>query len=121
MNFVCSPAVLPPRAFWLRFGSKDRYRVFAGAVSDSDAPGYSEIVRNPMDFGRMKEKVEEGLYGDGSGAASALYADFLLVFDNCRLYNDEDSDVTEEAARILALVPEAYVSSCAAAHRKAKP
>jgi hypothetical protein len=114
-----------PRAFGFRSishnaHSKDRYRVFAAAVSDSDAPGYSEIVDNPMDFGRMKEKVEEGLYGDGSAAAAALYGDFLLVFDNCRLYNDDDSDVTAEAARILALVPEAYVSSCAAAQKKAK-
>jgi hypothetical protein len=88
-------------------------------VSDSDAPGYSETVDSPMDFGRMKEEVEEGLYGSGSSAASALYRDFLLVFDNCRLYNTDESEVTTEAARILALAPEAYVSSCAAASKKA--
>ena len=99
--------------------SKDRYKVFAAAVTDSDAPDYGTIVTNPMDFGRMKDKVEEGLYGqNGSKAAAALYYDFLLVFDNCRLYNTDDSEVTEEAARILALLPEAYVSSCMAAQKK---
>ena len=92
--------------------------MFAAAVTDSDAPDYGSIVTNPMDFGRMKDKVEEGLYGKGSKAAAALYYDFLLVFDNCRLYNTDDSEVTEEAARILALLPEAYVSSCMAAQKK---
>jgi Bromodomain len=90
-------------------------------VSESEAPDYGEIVTDPMHFGRMKEKVEEGLYGSGSAATAALYRDFLLVFDNCRLYNTDESEVTEEASRILALVPEAYVSSCAAAQKKAKP
>lgn len=92
--------------------------MFAAAVSDSEAPDYAEIVSNPMDFGRMKEKVEEGLYGEGSVAAAALYHDFLLVFDNCRLYNTDESEVTQEAARLLALVPEAYVTSCAAVQKK---
>lgn len=90
-------------------------------MSESEAPDYGEIVASPMDFGRMKEKVEEGLYGSGSAAAAALYRDFLLVFDNCRLYNTDESEVTEEASRILAHVPEAYAASCAAAHKKAKP
>jgi len=107
--------------FVLWYFSKDRYKVFAAAVTESDAPDYASIVSNPMDFGRMKEKVEEGLYGTkGSMAAAALYRDFLLVFDNCRLYNTDDSEVTEEAARILALLPEAYVSSCMAAQKKVK-
>jgi hypothetical protein len=90
----------------------DKFSVFSKVVSDEDAPNYSEIVKIPMDFGTMRAKVEKGDYGTGSDAAAALYDDFLLVFDNCYLYNDDDSDVTEEAARILQLLPEAYVSAC---------
>jgi hypothetical protein len=35
-----------------------------------------------------------------------------LLFDNCRLYNPEDGEVVEEAARVLGLLPETYVSAC---------
>lgn len=91
----------------------DRYSVFAEAVTDEEAPGYSDIVKNPMDFGTMMKKVNSGEYGSGSEAAVAFYEDLLLVFDNCRLYNDDDSEVTEEAARILGYLPETYASACA--------
>ena len=96
----------------------DRYHVFTEAVSDTDAPGYSDVVTDPMDFGTMRGKVQEGEYGRGSLAAAAFYGDFLLVFDNCRLYNTDDSDVTEEAARLLALLPETYAAACVSAAKK---
>ena len=35
----------------------DRYDVFAEAVSEEEAPGYGDIVENPMDFGTMKKKI----------------------------------------------------------------
>lgn len=66
----------------------------------------------------MKSKVENGMYGEGSEAAAALYEDFLLVFDNCYLYNGDESEVTDEAARLLGLLPEAYVSSCASVAKR---
>ncbi|OEU09614.1 Bromodomain-containing protein [Fragilariopsis cylindrus CCMP1102] len=98
----------------------DRYGVFAEPVSDSDAPDYSDIVKNPIDLATMKTKLNNGEYGEGTKGASKLYADFLLMFDNCRLYNDDDGEVTEEAARIMALLPEIYGSSCSTALKKQK-
>ena len=64
-----------------------------------------------MDFGKMREKVKDNEYGTGTEAAAAFFQDFKRVFDNCYLYNDE-GDVTEEASRMLGLLPEAFVSSC---------
>jgi hypothetical protein len=87
-------------------------------VTDEDAPDYSGIVKRPMDFGTMQAKVDKGSYGRGNSAAAALYRDFLLVFDNCRLYNTDDGEVTEEAARMFGLLSEAYVSSCIAVAKK---
>jgi bromodomain-containing protein 7/9 len=81
-------------------------------VTEKEAPGYSDIIKNSMDFGTMRKKIEQGKYGIGSEAAAAFHEDFLLVFDNCQLYNLEESDVTEEAARILGFLPEAYVTAC---------
>jgi hypothetical protein len=100
------------KATLIKMDRHDRHEVFASAVTDDEAPEYSDKVKKPMDFGTMKKKVANGLYGKGSRAASAFYEDFLLVFDNCRLYNGDDCEVTTEAARILALLSEAYVSSC---------
>lgn len=66
----------------------------------------------------MRKKVLDGSYGTGSEAAAALYEDFLLVFDNCDLYNPEDSEVTEEATRVLSLLPETYAYACATVSKK---
>jgi len=90
----------------------DGYAVFAKEVSDEEAPGYSEVVKFPMDFSKMRSKVRKGEYGSGSEAAAALFQDFRLVFDNCYLYNDDGNEVTEEASRILGLLPEAFVEAC---------
>ena len=96
-----------------KMGRLDRYSVFAEPVSDSEAPGYSDVVTDPMDMSTMVSKVESGVYGEGSEAAAALYHDFALMFNNCFNYNDEDGEVIEEAARLFALVPETYVAQCA--------
>lgn len=95
-----------------QMGKHDRYDVFAEAVSDKEAPGYSDVVKKPMDFGTMKEKVDGGKYGTGSHGAEALYRDFLLVFENCRAYNPDESDIAIEASRVLGYLPEAYATAC---------
>jgi len=98
----------------------DRYDVFKDPVTVEQFPDYFEIVKNPIDLTTMGKKVESGAYGEGTEAASKLYSDFLLMFDNCRLYNDDETDVTEEAARIMALIPELYGSVCASVLKKQK-
>lgn len=104
----------------LRCRRFDRYSVFAEAVSESEAPGYYDIVKKPMALAAVKSKLEKGEYGDGSEGATKLYTDFLLMFDNCNLYNDDDGEVIEEAARLFALVPETYAAACASVLKKQK-
>ncbi|KAG7355569.1 SNF2/helicase domain containing protein [Nitzschia inconspicua] len=97
----------------------DRYSVFSEIVTDEDAPDYSKIIKNPIATSTMKVKLDQGEYGEGSEGSAKLYDDILLMFDNCRLYNDDDEgDVIEEASRILALVPEIYSEACANALKK---
>jgi hypothetical protein len=102
------------------FFSHDRYSVFADAVTESEAPGYYDVVKKPMDLAKMKSKVENEEYGQGSAAANAFYEDFLLMFDNCSLYNDDDGEVIEEAARLFVLLPEVYAAGCVALLKKQK-
>mmetsp|Transcript_505 Transcript_505/g.1039 ORF Transcript_505/g.1039 Transcript_505/m.1039 type:complete len:373 (-) Transcript_505:2256-3374(-) len=107
-------------AIFKKMDKIDRYAVFAEPVSDNDAPDYSDIVKNPIDLSTMNSKLESGVYGEGSDGASKLYSDYLLMFDNCRLYNEDDGEVTEEAARIMALIPEIYAGACVAVLKKQK-
>ena len=46
-------------------------------------PDYPDIVKNPMDFGTIKKKLN--LYAYKSG--QEFLDDMKLVFDNCILYN----------------------------------
>ena len=98
----------------------DHYSVFANAVTEDEAPDYYDIVKNPMDFAKMLQKVESGEYGSGSTAAAALYEDFRLVFHNCNLYNDEEGEVLEEATRVFSLLPETYAAACRSTTGKRK-
>jgi ankyrin repeat protein len=58
---------------------------------DPDAfniPDYPEVVKRPMDFGTIKNKLMKNEY-----KCPALFIEDLeLVFDNCTLYNGEDSE-----------------------------
>ena len=89
-------------------------------MTESEAPGYYDVVKNPIDLSKMRDKVEKDAYGVGGEAAAAFYEDFLLMFDNCGLYNDEDGEVVEEAARLFALLPEVYAGACTSVLKKQK-
>ena len=87
-------------------------------MSDSEAPGYSDVITNPMHYSKMREKIDNKEYGSGSEAFKKLYEDFLLVFDNCYAYNPADGEVVEEAARMFGLLPEAFASAAVAVSKR---
>lgn len=41
---------------------KDPHGFFAFPVTDAIAPGYSMIIKHPMDFGTMKDKIVANEY-----------------------------------------------------------
>lgn len=98
----------------------DTYSLFTEPVNEDEVPDYREVIKSPMDFGTMRTKVENGVYGKGSDAVVGFYNDFMLVFDNCALYNDEDGEVGLEAARLFGLVPEVFAAACLSASGKQK-
>lgn len=52
-------------------------------------PDYLKVVKNPMDLGNVRRKVEFGQYP----TPAEMLADVRLVFDNARTYNPPGSDV----------------------------
>ncbi|KAA1474031.1 Bromodomain-containing protein [Dentipellis sp. KUC8613] len=69
---------------------------FMQPVNASEVPDYYEIIKSPMDFSTMEHKLENGQYPD----LDAFLADARLVFDNCRLFNQEDSIYWKNANKI---------------------
>lgn len=54
-------------------------------VSESQAPGYSTVIKNSMDLSTMKKKLHK--YSN----ILEFEQDLKLMFDNCRKFNGDNS------------------------------
>ncbi|XP_057361495.1 bromodomain adjacent to zinc finger domain protein 2B isoform X4 [Manis pentadactyla] len=52
-------------------------------------PGYKKVIKKPMDFSTIREKLSSGQYPN----PEAFALDVRLVFDNCETFNEDDSDI----------------------------
>ncbi|XP_045431464.1 bromodomain adjacent to zinc finger domain protein 2B isoform X12 [Pipistrellus kuhlii] len=52
-------------------------------------PGYKKVIKKPMDFSTIREKLSSGQYPSPESFA----LDVRLVFDNCETFNEDDSDI----------------------------
>ncbi|KAK7035451.1 hypothetical protein VNI00_011744 [Paramarasmius palmivorus] len=75
---------------------KDDYAFFLQPVDASQVPGYTDIVKNPMDFGTMSTKVARGKYRSLEEFAD----DFRLVINNAKIFNPPGTIYYNEAQRI---------------------
>ncbi|XP_063808617.1 bromodomain adjacent to zinc finger domain protein 2A isoform X3 [Pseudophryne corroboree] len=62
---------------------------FLEPVNPRFVPGYRKIIRNPMDFSTMRNKLLNGRYS----SCEEFAEDAKLVFSNCQLFNEDDSVV----------------------------
>ncbi|KAK1233163.1 histone acetyltransferase [Marasmius sp. AFHP31] len=60
---------------------------FLKPVSAEDVPDYHTVIKEPMDFSTMEHKLDNNQYT----AVDDFVRDAQLVFNNCRLYNEEGS------------------------------
>ncbi|KAG6819036.1 hypothetical protein H0H93_016066 [Arthromyces matolae] len=77
---------------------KDDYAFFLKPVDATQVPGYSDVVKRPMDLGTMTTKVERGKYRSLDDFA----ADLKLVASNAKAFNPPESIYYTEAERIEA-------------------
>ena len=63
---------------------------FLKPVKAKDAPGYYQIVREPMDLTTMQKKLNSGGYSSNA----EFTADAGLIFSNCLMYNDAKAQIS---------------------------
>lgn len=56
---------------------------FLRPVSQAEVPDYYEIIKQPMDFAKIKSNLNIGAYGNNS----EVLRDIELIFQNCDCYN----------------------------------
>ncbi|XP_053328178.1 bromodomain adjacent to zinc finger domain protein 2B isoform X4 [Spea bombifrons] len=52
-------------------------------------PGYKKVIKKPMDFATIREKLSNGQYSN----FEAFALDVRLVFNNCETFNEDDSEI----------------------------
>ena len=98
---------------------KDAQQFFAWPVTDKIAPGYSSIIKQPMDFSTIKSRIENESYTSLSEFAVSppqslgLYSfntvftvchlqdDFKLMCNNAMTYNQPDTIYFKAAKKLL--------------------
>ncbi|XP_056289566.1 bromodomain adjacent to zinc finger domain protein 2B isoform X2 [Pseudoliparis swirei] len=62
---------------------------FLTPVNQKVVPGYRKVIKKPMDFFTIKEKLTNNQYLN----LETFIVDVNLVFDNCEQFNEDDSEI----------------------------
>ncbi|XP_070831693.1 bromodomain adjacent to zinc finger domain protein 2B isoform X2 [Chaetodon trifascialis] len=62
---------------------------FLTPVDHKAVPGYRKIIKKPMDFSTIREKLTNNQYSN----LEAFILDVNLVFENCERFNEDDSEI----------------------------
>lgn len=76
---------------------KDPSAFFSFPVTDLIAPGYSSVIRRPMDFSTMKDKVKKECYQ----SLDELKVDFKIMCENAMIYNKPETIYHKAARKLL--------------------
>ena len=73
-----------------RNASHHKYaNLFVNPVTDEIAPGYSVVIKRPIDLKTIKSKVDNGQISN----TAEFQRDFMLMFTNAIMYNNSDQDI----------------------------
>ncbi|KAJ8354374.1 hypothetical protein SKAU_G00219410 [Synaphobranchus kaupii] len=93
----CTPRQQLLEHFLRQLQRKDPNGFFAWPVTDAIAPGYSMIIKHPMDFSTMKDKITTNDYK----TVTEFKADFKLMCDNAMIYNRPETVYYKAAKKLL--------------------
>jgi bromodomain-containing protein 8 len=63
--------------------------IFHNPIKNSEAPGYRDIVKRPMDLKTIKAKIKDGAISN----SLEFQRDVYLMFANAMMYNRPGSDI----------------------------
>ncbi|XP_027198351.2 peregrin-like [Dermatophagoides pteronyssinus] len=66
---------------------KDVNQFFIEPVNVEDVPDYCDYIKNPMDLGTMRTKIEQNQYEEFQN----FIEDLNLIINNCTFYNEKDT------------------------------
>ncbi|XP_048421277.1 peregrin isoform X2 [Pyrus x bretschneideri] len=89
---------------FLRNYRKDSYNMFAKPVNPQEVKGYNDIIKEPMDFGTISEKLSAGSYR----TLEEFQHDVYLVSANAMSYNPPSSIFNREARDIKIIADELF-------------
>ncbi|OGM46905.1 histone acetyltransferase GCN5 [Aspergillus bombycis] len=69
---------------------------FTQPVNRDEVPDYYEVIKEPMDLSTMEEKHEKDMYP----TPQDFIKDAMLIFDNCRRYNNENTPYAKSANKL---------------------
>ncbi|KAJ5570064.1 Histone acetyltransferase GCN5 [Penicillium hispanicum] len=69
---------------------------FTQPVNRDEVPDYYEVIMEPMDLSTMEEKHEKDMYP----TPQDFIKDAMLIFDNCRRYNNESTPYAKSANKL---------------------
>uniref|UniRef100_UPI00358DF521 bromodomain adjacent to zinc finger domain protein 2B isoform X3 n=1 Tax=Myxine glutinosa TaxID=7769 RepID=UPI00358DF521 len=81
---------------------------FLQPVNSKLVPGYRTVIRRPMDFATMREKLETGQYNFRESFSS----DTRLVFKNCERFNEDESEVGRAGHSMARFFENRWVQLC---------
>ncbi|XP_031154912.1 bromodomain-containing protein 9 isoform X1 [Sander lucioperca] len=93
----CTPRQQLLEHFLRQLQRKDPHGFFSFPVTDAIAPGYSMIIKHPMDFSTMKDKIRNNDYN----TVTEFKADFKLMCDNAMVYNRPETVYYKAAKKLL--------------------
>nr|XP_046259422.1 bromodomain adjacent to zinc finger domain protein 2B-like isoform X2 [Scatophagus argus] len=62
---------------------------FLTPVNHKAVPGYRKVIKKPMDFSTIREKLTNNQYSN----LETFIVDVNLVFENCERFNEDDSEI----------------------------
>ena len=80
----------------LKYQTKDGIELigmFMEKPSRREYPDYYEVIANPIDMTMIDERIRSAVYK----SEDEFMSDMKLMFSNCRKYNEEGSDIYEDA------------------------
>jgi len=79
---------------------------FAHPVSERTAPGYSKLIKRPMDFSTIKFNLERGSYF----SPGQVVDDVAQIFQNCRSYNPPGDEIRAMGSEVESMFRKTWES-----------